>query len=90
MSVLTYFNFPISFKLQGGNYPFNSFKGKLCSGQGLYNSIYARKEMSAHMALLACTFLYSFFLTYFAYKTYNLLKEIGPKGSLGLINGKFR
>ena len=85
-SVLT---FPLSFKISD-DYPFNSFKGIICSGQGLDQATATKKQISSHLSLFAAMFLYGFAVGYFSLKTSRLMKRLCPNGTFGQINGKFR
>ena len=68
MIVYSIGNYPFSFKLRP-DYPFNHWKGRTCSGQGIHHSQASHKENAGYLALLAGVFLYIFSLQYFKIKT---------------------
>ena len=89
MIIFTSANFPFSFKLLA-NYPFNSIKGRVCSGYGIHHSQATHKEMSGHMSFFFGAVLYRIHIYYMNIKTNQFLKDFSPKGSGAMLNGRFR
>ena len=78
MIIFTSANFPFSFKLLA-NYPFNSIKGRVCSGYGIHHSLATNKEMSGHMSFFFGAVLYRINIYYMNIKTNQLLKDFSEK-----------